>query len=1084
MNLLRRWISGWVLFGLLVCLSAQGGAVPDQPWIESIEVEGKMVVVKVAIPAGIKRVTLEGRTRADGGAWTPRAVARPEKASAASVVVIRLPLSESVELLRARADANEALPGGWYGGTNQFSGAFAGSGAVVPGVTPTFLEGAPSAADTLRTAVGDKAARTVVESDIWQVDGDRVYFFNQYRGLQVIDVSNPDQPRLEGTLPMSMAGEQMYVLEGGYVVLLARDNCQGSSSEQQSVVMVVKTRGGLGIVSATPLDGTIVESRMVGTALYAASQRYRLFEKPGPPVPDPSIPSSTYWEWGTQLVSIDLADPIAPKRRSELWTAGYQAVIHATDQYFFLSNADPRADWRSVVRVVDISSPDGTMKSLSEIRPLGRIADKFKLDLNGDVLALVSERWDNTIPNPNGNLGRWATRVETYSMADGADPKKLGGLDLGFGERLFATRFDGKRLYAVTFLRIDPLWVIDLSNPVKPAVFGELEIPGWSNYIHPMGDRLVSVGVETNRVAVSLFDVADPSKPALLSRVRLGENYSWSEANYDEKAFSVFEEEGLVMLPYQGYTTNGYASRVQLIDLAKNALTQRGIIEHTFQPRRTALKDGRILSISGEALLVVDAVNRDEPKVKARLELAWPADRVFKSGSHLLAVIDGGYGYGSNVPGLRVALASAPDASLTTLDLVPAAGQVLGAEVQAGRAYVLQGVSTEIQWKLDVRGQYVQVGTNQASLTLTVVDLSGLPALRVLGSTTHHYTNEQYWSQFQALWLENGTLVWNDQSYAYPIWARGGLAAVDSISIRGGPWWGGWGWGGGTRLTAYGFDAGGNPKLLSSTRVSDTNSWWNFSQPKVSGSKVYLSHQSYEFLPGVLQKGQEPPKPVTIVDSSGEKVQVVPEFGTWIQRYFLDVIDFADPAVPVVRKPVNSPGVLRGVSHSGEVIYTMAPHWDPVTFQTDGREYLDASAYDGVSVALIDSFPMPEIWPRDVLVHDGRVVLSRPADKANPGNKLEVWKLGANGKFELRSSTALALPAYSMTSGSDWIAVSQENSKMEAFRWGANDALLRVGGGTPSACTWLDLARITGTPSEGFWMPLGIYGIGTISIKP
>ena len=186
------------------------------------------------------------------------------------------------------------------------------------------------------------------------------------------------------------------------------------------------------------------------------------------------------------------------------------------------------------------------------------------------------------------------------------DPKKLGELELGHGERLFATRFDNDRVYVVTFLRKDPLWVVDLADPANPKISGELEVPGWSTYIQPLGDRLVTVGIDTSnswRVAVSLFDVKDPTNPSLLSKVPLGDNYSWSEVNSDEKALTVLPEAGLILVPYQGNTTNGYASRVQLIDLGATSLTARGVIEHRLQPRRATLFGNRVLSISGLELM-------------------------------------------------------------------------------------------------------------------------------------------------------------------------------------------------------------------------------------------------------------------------------------------------------------------------------------------------------------------------------------------------------------------------------------------------------------------------------------------------
>src|SRR5207249_4290032 len=142
----------------------------------------------------------------------------------------------------------------------------------------------------------------------------------------------------------------------------------------------------------------------------------------------------------------------------------------------------------------------------------------------------------------------------------------------------------------------------------------------------------VAIGLESNRVAISLFNVQNPAAPALLNRVRLGNNYSWSEANWDEKAFSVLPEAGLILVPYTSDTTNGYASRVQLIDFNTKALAVRGLIEHEVAPRRTTLYASRILSISGWELVSVDATDRDHPVVSGTTSLAWVADRVFVQG--------------------------------------------------------------------------------------------------------------------------------------------------------------------------------------------------------------------------------------------------------------------------------------------------------------------------------------------------------------------------------------------------------------------------------------------------------------------
>ena len=91
---------------------------------------------------------------------------------------------------------------------------------------------------------------------------------------------------------------------------------------------------------------------------------------------------------------------------------------------------------------------------------------------------------------------------------------------------LRSVRFDGERGYAVTFQQVDPLFVLDLSDPANPLVAGELEVPGYSTHMVPLGDRLVAVGFDDTagiRPAVALYDVADPSEPRQLERVALAD---------------------------------------------------------------------------------------------------------------------------------------------------------------------------------------------------------------------------------------------------------------------------------------------------------------------------------------------------------------------------------------------------------------------------------------------------------------------------------------------------------------------------------------------------------------------------------
>ena len=107
-------------------------------------------------------------------------------------------------------------------------------------------------------------------------------------------------------------------------------------------------------------------------------------------------------------------------------------------------------------------------------------------------------------------------------------------------EALFGVRFLGDTAYAVTFERIDPLYAIDLSNPADPFIAGELEVTGFSDFLHPVtDDLLLGLGSGANGgVKLELFDVSDIAQPLSRGSATIGGPGSYSEARYDRHAFT------------------------------------------------------------------------------------------------------------------------------------------------------------------------------------------------------------------------------------------------------------------------------------------------------------------------------------------------------------------------------------------------------------------------------------------------------------------------------------------------------------------------------------------------------------------
>lgn len=973
--------------------------------------------------------------------------------------------------MRVRGDATDRLPASFYTGTNNFLGE--------PGA-PTGNGGGPLAGDGRATAPGaavpPEPSRDVVESDIWKIRGDTLYFFNQQRGLQIIDISNPDAPALQGTYSLPAAGEQMYTLGAEHLVLLARNGCYYSYAGDESRALIIEDNGGTPALAATvSVPGYIVESRLVGTALYVASQVYR-------PVTNDN---GATWQFSTVISSFDLSNPAAPVSSGTLSYPGYGIEVAATDRYFFVINHS-LSNWsQSIVHLIDISAADGAMRALGSVTAAGRIPDKFKVHVNGEVLTLISQV-QTTMLN---------TKLETFSLADPMAPRKLGELTLGMSERLHATRFDGDRVYVVTFhvqFQIDPLWVVDLSDPARPAIKGELEIPGWSTFLQPLGNRLVALGIETNRTTVSLFDVADPARPSRLSRVTLGSGWSWSEGNWDEKAFNVLSDAGLILVPFQSWTTNAYTRQVQLIDLSANSLALRGVIDHEFQPRRATLVRDRVLSISARELLSVDATDRDHPEVRARLDLAWPVDRVFVHGDYLLELATGSRSWGwwwyspdEAKPIIRVAGVDDPNGVLASFSLsnnLP----IIGATKQGDYLYVAQSRGSSFYPWIVHAG--VEPATNHTKFVLTVFALDRLPQLSVTGQFEAETTTQFWNSDLQALWPKPGVLVWVGGGLDF-WWWRGWLLDAAPAGARFAPW--PWFWPNtGGQLLACDVRDPNSPRLASEISLLDSNRW-SFSRAFAAEGLVHLSHQTSEFVPGLETPWTTPAYTNVFHDpATGQTTTNIMPRGSWVQRYFLHVVDYADANAPTVRRPISISGSLRGLSRQGALLYAESFEWTLSTNGSTGypvwRQNLDALAYDGVSAHLVDSLPLPNTWPHPLHIVGENIFLGRSGYDYTTTNLyphyLETWTLPDTGRFTQLGRLTLDSPAQTLHDFPGILAAQLSDNSVVLFDL-ANPANLSVfGRRRPAGCLWFDLSHSDGNVTAGLWIPLGGFGVAHIPV--
>jgi inhibitor of cysteine peptidase len=122
-------------------------------------------------------------------------------------------------------------------------------------------------------------------------------------------------------------------------------------------------------------------------------------------------------------------------------------------------------------------------------------------------------------------------------------------INLEKGERIYAVRFMGDKAYIITYKETDPLLVIDLKNPENPKLLGELKIPGYSTYLHPIeNNRLIGIGKDDDRkLKVSLFDVSNYHSPKEVDKYKLPEY--WSDALYNHHAFLWDKDKKIMVIP-------------------------------------------------------------------------------------------------------------------------------------------------------------------------------------------------------------------------------------------------------------------------------------------------------------------------------------------------------------------------------------------------------------------------------------------------------------------------------------------------------------------------------------------------------
>jgi len=445
--------------------------------------------------------------------------------------------------------------------------------------------------------------------------------------LQLLDVSDPAAPQVVQTTEVEGMHVTTRVVDGVARVVVT------SWPDPQPMYESLSIEGG-GVEEAREAVAERVADTEIGDWLPSFRTTVVQGEEPvseeGSAVQceDVLLPEVNAGVAQTSILRVDFSDGFDPADTTTV--VAEAGTVYASASTLYLAATRYQAPVAPTGRAVDAVPADTTTAlhafDLTGDGPAAHVAA-------GEVPGLVLNQY--ALSEYDGDL-RVATTEGQPGAGEGAEPSQSGvrvlrrdgdrlvevGAVTGLGvtETIQSVRFMGDVGYVVTFRQTDPLYVIDLADPTAPRAVGELKIPGFSSYLHPVGEgRLVGIGRDADLegrdqgLLVSLFDVSDPTRPRQVQTWT--ERDAYSQAGFDPKAFLSWAPESAVVVPIERSGTFDETGReitptrvgMLVLDVDDDGITERATVQAEGRyPSRALVVQGRLWSLFEGGVVVSD----------------------------------------------------------------------------------------------------------------------------------------------------------------------------------------------------------------------------------------------------------------------------------------------------------------------------------------------------------------------------------------------------------------------------------------------------------------------------------------------
>ena len=443
----------------------------------------------------------------------------------------------------------------------------------------------------------------VDEPDIVKTDGTYLYVLSEQK-IYIILAYPAENARVLSTLEFDEFYPQNIFIDENKLVVLGGAYTSGSKYEDMiwwggitnTVIKVYDVSDHLNptISREVEIDGGYFDSRLINGIIYVISTEstYNIYQKyddnetfnipricidgnteeiPASEIYYVDIPEppTTF----THVLSLDIQDDSAEVIEKSFLLGGAQSLYVSKNNIFLtytmynygiigLVDTISSNDDSETTLIHRISISNGAISYDAQGEVAGHVLNQFSMDeYNGffRIATTSGQTWNGESSN---NVYILDMNLEQVGEIENIAP----------GESIYSARFMGDKAYLVTFVKIDPFFTIDVSDPYNPEIIGELKIPGYSDYLHPYDkDHIIGVGKETvegledelawrnleivwyQGVKMALFDVSDFENPSELDKIIIGDRGSDSPALHDHKAFLFDKDKELLVIPVSVY---------------------------------------------------------------------------------------------------------------------------------------------------------------------------------------------------------------------------------------------------------------------------------------------------------------------------------------------------------------------------------------------------------------------------------------------------------------------------------------------------------------------------------------------------